>query len=127
MSPVFWAVARIRPFRPVTTARFTMFPMDARPETSSTRSGGRGTAPPPPFVTVSAPSRTAISRPSPTALRRMENADSPGPVTMVRYRPSSSTAPSGMPSSPAIFPAICRTVPAYTPYSSFRVRYTPRS
>ena len=44
----------------------------------------QGTAPPPPFVTVSAPSRTAISRPSPTALRRMENADSPGPVTMVR-------------------------------------------
>ena len=26
------------------------------------------------------------------------------------------------PNSPAIFPAICRPVPAYTPYSSFRVR-----
>ena len=74
------------------------------------------------FVTVRAPSFTAISRPSPTARRKMEKADCPAPVTMVRRRPSSSTVPRGIPSSPAIFAAMAFPVPAYTPYSSFLVR-----
>ena len=64
-----------------------------------------------PLVTVNAPSFTAISRPSPTALRRMAKADIPAPVTMVRRRPSSSTVPRGMPSSPAIFAAMVFPVP----------------